>query len=294
MDLIFDINSLKLKAKTWGDKKGTPVLAIHGWLDNANTFDKLGPILSSDLYVVAIDLAGHGLSDHRPVNTAYYLWDYAIDVINVAEILGWKKFTILAHSMGTGIASIIAGAMPNLIDKMIFIDGLGAPFVVAQENIVSNFKSSIKQLKMAKKTKLFGFCSSNEHQFSTKEEAVQDRMNASMGAISYESSACLIERSLYKTSNGYRLRYDPRIVLPECYRMTEVQAQLFIREISCETLIVLGNQGLFSEGMFQERLQEFKYSKVHWIDGGHHLHLEGQHHKISILINQFLQIESQL
>ncbi|AXT59781.1 alpha/beta hydrolase [Aquimarina sp. AD10] len=291
MELIFDIEGLRLKAKTWGDISGTPVLAIHGWLDNANTFDKLGPLLSSDLYLVAIDLAGHGLSDHRSVNSAYYLWDYARDIINITEILGWKKFTILAHSMGTGIASIVAGSMPNLIDKLIFIDGLGAPFVVEQENIVSNFKRSIKQLKMAKKTKLYGFSSSNEHQFTTKEEAVHDRMSTSIGAISYESSSCLTERSLYKTPKGYRWRYDPRIVLPECYRMTEVQAQLFIREITCETLIILGNQGLFSDGMFNERLNEFKHREVHWIDGGHHLHLEDKHNEIVTLIKQFLQIE---
>ncbi|WP_271767706.1 alpha/beta fold hydrolase [Aquimarina algiphila] len=291
MELVVDIEGLKLSAKTWGNKEGAPVLAIHGWLDNANTFDKIASLLSPDIYLIAIDLAGHGFSDHRDANNSYYLWDYAIDILKVIDVLAIKKLSILAHSMGTGIASILAGAMPKLIDKLIFIDGLGAPFVINDDDIVSNFQQSVKQLKMAKRTKLYGFSLPDTMLFTTKDEAIKERMDSSMGVISYDASACLIERSLQEVPAGYRWSYDPRIVLPECYRMTESQAQFFISSISCKTLIILGKQGLFSDGMFNARLDKFKHAELHWIEGGHHLHLEEMHHKISALINQFLQTE---
>ncbi|WP_108868433.1 alpha/beta fold hydrolase [Aquimarina aquimarini] len=287
---IIEIDGFRIAIKIWGDQSGTPVLAIHGWLDNANSFDKLIPLLSNDICIVAIDLAGHGWSDHRTQDTSYYLWDYAVDALKVIEKLGWKKCIILAHSMGTGVASIIAGAMPNKVTKLIFIDGLGAPFVVEEENIVTEFRKSVQQLKMARKTKLYGFSDPDVGYFKTKEEAVHDRMDNVIGKISYDASLCLVERSLIKVSQGYRWRFDPRIVLSECYRMTEQQAQLFIKNIQCETLIVLGKQGLFADGMYTSRIKQFKNATVHQIDGGHHLHLEEAYRPISTYINQFLKI----
>ncbi|WP_298512982.1 alpha/beta hydrolase [uncultured Kordia sp.] len=287
-EIEFNIHGFVLKAKTWGDKNGQPILGIHGWLDNANSFDKIAPLLAANTYFIAIDLAGHGLSNHRKKTSSYYLWDYALDILEIIEQLQSQKVNIIAHSMGTGVAAIIAGAFPKLIHKLVFIDGLGAPFVVKEENMVHSFHQSVRQLKMARKTKLYGFSSKNSIQFASKEEAIQDRMKNQISTISYDASACLTARSLTQVSSGYRWRNDPRIALPECYKMTEMQAQLFIEAIACETLIILGKQGLFSKGMFLSRVDKFKNATLHWLEGGHHLHLEEQHANTAQLINDFL------
>ena len=41
------------------------VLCLHGWLDNADSFKGLAPLVAKDGWdVLSLDLPGHGLSDH--------------------------------------------------------------------------------------------------------------------------------------------------------------------------------------------------------------------------------------
>ncbi|MDA9840190.1 alpha/beta hydrolase, partial [Porticoccaceae bacterium] len=60
----FENKGLKFTAKEWGRSGYPPVIALHGWLDNANTFDRMLPHMEN-LHVIAVDLAGHGRSDFR-------------------------------------------------------------------------------------------------------------------------------------------------------------------------------------------------------------------------------------
>ena len=41
--------ALRLAGKAWGSptQSNLRVLAVHGWMDNANSFDRLGPALAS-------------------------------------------------------------------------------------------------------------------------------------------------------------------------------------------------------------------------------------------------------
>jgi len=57
--------------------------------------------------MVAIDLPGHGWSDHRGPQAAYHLVDYVADLLDVADALGWERFGLLGHSLGAGIASVL-------------------------------------------------------------------------------------------------------------------------------------------------------------------------------------------
>ncbi|WP_235603147.1 alpha/beta fold hydrolase [Piscirickettsia litoralis] len=112
-----------LGAKRWGQGRHK-VLAMHGWLDNAASFDHVAPLLQ-DTECVALDFLGHGLSDHLAKQTPYTL-DVQIRAIEeVIEYLGWSQFSILGHSLGAIVGTCIAASHPKRVNSLVSLDALG-------------------------------------------------------------------------------------------------------------------------------------------------------------------------
>lgn len=65
-----------LSGWTVGNPSGQPILCVHGWLDNANSFKPLATALDLDKYrLISMDLPGHGLSEHFPSGVNYSVAD---------------------------------------------------------------------------------------------------------------------------------------------------------------------------------------------------------------------------
>ncbi|KAI2513687.1 alpha/beta hydrolase [Fragilaria crotonensis] len=97
------------------------ILLLHGWLDNCRTFWKLAPHLPFD-DVVALDLPGHGRSDHKSKDAPpIVLADAAFYVADVLQQLEWKSgVTIVGHSMGAAISLLYAATFPDQIQNSSF------------------------------------------------------------------------------------------------------------------------------------------------------------------------------
>ncbi|XP_024848579.1 serine hydrolase-like protein 2 isoform X7 [Bos taurus] len=89
-----------IAAKAWGSHQAAPVLCLHGWLDNANSFDRLIPLLPKDFNYVAMDFGGHGLSSHYSPGFPYHYQNFVSEVRRVAAALKWNRFSLLGHSFG--------------------------------------------------------------------------------------------------------------------------------------------------------------------------------------------------
>lgn len=78
--------------KWWGPIDQQPLVALHGWQDNAGTFDRLIPLLPPNLAILAIDMPGHGLSSHLPTGQFYYVfWDGLIILRRITKYYKWNK-----------------------------------------------------------------------------------------------------------------------------------------------------------------------------------------------------------
>jgi abhydrolase domain-containing protein 6 len=116
-----------LTALRSGTPGGPKLLALHGWLDNAASFVPLQSHLSA-FDLVALDLPGHGGSAHRARGYDYVFVDWIHDVLDALDALGWERATLLGHSMGGGIAALVAARHPQLVQRVALLDAAGVRF----------------------------------------------------------------------------------------------------------------------------------------------------------------------
>jgi pimeloyl-ACP methyl ester carboxylesterase len=262
-DIRLELPHVELAAHLYGPAEGRPVIALHGWLDNAASFSRLAPHLQG-LRIVALDLPGHGHSGHRPAGAGYLLWDYAYDVLAVAEQLGWRRFSLLGHSLGAIIAVLFAAAMPQRVERLALIDGLFPPTGEAPEAPRKLGEALQGHLDLPSKTKPV---------YASVDEAVRARMNG-VNRVSQEAAERLAARGLMPVSGGYTWRSDPRLRLASPLRLTEAQALAFARAVQCPVDVVVAEDGLLhARKMVMKALGELPF-QLHRLPGGHHLHLD--------------------
>lgn len=290
-EMNFEVNGLSLAAKVHGPEDGHPILALHGWMDNAASFDVLAPLLVN-ARVVALDMAGHGNSSHRPGGGPYHIWDNVAEVIAIADQLGWRQFSLIGHSLGSGVASLVASAYAERVKHLVFIDGMGPPFTSSIQEVAVKFSKVTRHINMAKRTQLFGFCESGEAVFDTYEMAVKNRMKGFAGGeLGIEAARLIVERALRKAGQGFRYSTDPCLTLPSPVQLSEEHVAAFYSLITAEVHIFHGKTGLFANGENEHRLAFLKNVRTPVIlPGGHHLHMEESAEAIASLINQLFTI----
>ncbi|HBR58970.1 MAG TPA: alpha/beta hydrolase [Deltaproteobacteria bacterium] len=277
-ELEIQTSTLRLSAKCWGNPEGMPVLAFHGWLDNAATFDHLAPYLK-EFRLVSLDLPGHGLSEHRSSGSSYHFSDIIVDVLEVLHVLGWEHFSLLGHSMGAGVASYLAGTIPEKICSLILIEGLGS---LAQdaEKMPEILRESAEQWQHLAHKKL--------PIYPDVETAVKVRHH--VGGIEESSVRTLVARGLQPVDGGFTWRSDPRLKIKSRHYLTEEQACAFLEEITAPVLLIEAEnskQDQWKE-LLLKRIPYIKNLQHRKVSGDHHLHLDNPQ-EVAAVIREFLQ-----
>lgn len=271
----------KLRGEFYG-KNGLPlIIALHGWLDNAASFRELAPRLTG-YSVLALDLAGHGLSDHRPPGVRYHLVDNVDDVMAVADLVGAKHYVLMAHSMSAGFSPYLA-AIDTRVSKLVLLEGIGSQSNSA-ERAVPTLKSAVAELKRSFRTSM--------PVYENRDAAIAARVNV-VGKVSERAATLLCERGLKPVEGaegGLTWASDPRLRTSSALRFPEDFIHAFLVALNMPVLLILGKDSAFKvEEYYAARVAAVKTIQVATLDGNHHLHLELESvEPVAALIKDFL------
>jgi len=274
-EIILKTPHLEMAALQWGRPDGIPVLALHGWLDNANSFVRMADTLS-DLNVVALDWPGHGRSEHRHPSARYYVIEFMWDVHLAMVALGWESCHLVGHSMGAAIASVFSAAAPDRVRSLSMIDALGP--------IANQASDTTQQLRRS----MTSMCGTPRplKTYASIEDMIEARLANS--DLSRDAATLIVERSVQPTAQGYEWSYDPRLYWSSPIYFCEDQVLDMFRHIETPNLSLSATPfSVVREELYRQRLTALRGGKHELIEGGHHFHME-QPQRVAGMIRDFI------
>lgn len=250
-----------------GAPQGPKLLALHGWLDNAASFEPLAPFLAG-FDLVALDLPGHGASSHREAGYDYVYVDWLHDVLDAMDALGWARAHLLGHSMGATIASTLAAAAPERVAKLALVEGLG-PLGGSAESAGTRLREAVAARRAFEARR-----DEPPRLVPSLAAALTARLMAT--PMRPEDAERIVRRNLREVDGGFVWRSDPRLRLPSSTRLPEPAIRSILAAIDAPTLLVAASPApsYFTPAQRAERAACVRDLRVHEIDGGHHLHME--------------------
>ncbi len=222
-------DGITIQAAEWPGQ-GLPVLAVHGLTANCRSFDLLAQALAPAHRFLALDLRGRGLSD-KPAS-GYSLDHHCRDIEAVLADLGIESAALMGHSLGAYICLGLAARRPDLVDRLILLDG-GADLSPEEwAKVSAGIKPSLDRLGQT-------FPSFEDYIARIKQAPFLQPWNkVAEDYYRYESE---------EVEGGVRSRIDPAHIAEERGNLLTLNPREFYPGIKCPVLILRATEGMLSE-----------------------------------------------
>jgi pimeloyl-ACP methyl ester carboxylesterase len=225
-------------------------------------------------------LRGHGRSDH---SDAYGVYDFVLDLREVAIALAGQRIALFGHSLGGHIVSKYAAIFPEQVEAVAIVEGLGPPHRAHE----SNEPAEMQVLQFMIMNRL-------RHQerrsrpIKNQADALE-RLLRNNPRLDAEQAQELIPHLLTQTDEGLAWAFDSRAnsVFVGASRANDAK---FWRNIQASTCVVSGSlsfeywgaemgdanfDGRFAENEMQQRIDLFQDCEHHWFEqSGHMVHYD--------------------
>lgn len=279
------------------DKK--PLIAIHGYLDNSNSFKPIALHLTDNTqyYIIAIDLPGMGLSSKLPDGIPYSLKLFVMNIHKVVKHFNLNKFTFLTHSLGCSIALSYSACYKDNILGLCFIDfALKECDIKLKENLAevwrdgiekfTDFEVSLKGKKQSEKEITYEYALS--------------RLLQANSHIDELAAKILLERGLSVSDEG-KYEYSRDIRLVTSFSIREYQNDFILiyhslKDFNIPVNFIYATPPPYGDLLFDQikqmvsHLRENSQSTVDFIpiEGTHHFHML-KPAEASLIVLKFLE-----
>ncbi len=281
----FPLRHLQLAGWRSGPLNAPLCLCLHGWQDNANSFAALAPYLQ-DYQLLAIDLPGHGQSEHRSQGSHYHFADWMDELCELMQFLNQSfgseqspvPLHLIGHSMGGMIGTMLAATFPEYIRSLILLDSIGLVSAEDQQTTTQLRQAMLSRQKIPPKRRL-GY----------PDLATAARARQLQSDFDLDSALLLAERGTVQRGNSWYWTVDYRLRETSAYRWNRQQVRQIISDIKAPVLAVLATDGLPMMAQARETFADaYQQLQLITMTGGHHLHLT-QPQAVAQVIRPFLQ-----
>ncbi len=228
-----NVRGLRYRLTWWGEPSATPIVLLHGFMDNGATWQFLVDKLPHGLSLVAPDWRGFGNSERAP--GGYWFPDYLADLDALLGLLSPQTpARIIGHSMGANIAQMYAGIRPGRVAWLVNLEGLGLPDSRTHD-APARYERWLNEIAQPAPERRFR---------STSELAsllVARNNRLSRDRAEFVARAWTRSRTAMRDDEDVELLFDPRHrrVNPILYRRQEAEACW--RRVTCPVLLIAGD-----------------------------------------------------
>ncbi|BCB80850.1 alpha/beta hydrolase [Phytohabitans flavus] len=237
---------VRLHCREYGGS-GRPVLLLHGLAGHSGEWRRTAEALAGEYRVLALDLRGHGQSTRRPADVSRAA--YVADVATVIRELGGGPVALVGQSFGAHTAMLTAAAHPDLVDRLVLVEGgvggAGGASVEAVEGWLRSWPAP----------------------FATRADAER--------FFGGPPSAGAWVDGLEERADGLWPRFDVDILVDALRPVAAAEHWPDWERLTCPTLLVLGERGIIGAAEIAEMIARRPETRQVTIPAaGHDLHLE--------------------
>ncbi|MEZ5236464.1 MAG: alpha/beta fold hydrolase [Acidimicrobiia bacterium] len=225
---------LRLHYLDWGNEAAPPLLLVHGNRDHCHNWDWVAERLRDRYHVIAPDLRGHGDSQWA-VGSTYGSYEYVYDIAQLVRQTGLAPLRIVAHSLGGNVCLKYAGTYPELVERLVVIEGYGPPEPEAPLSPAAKLRDWIDNGR--------ALSGRQPRRYRSIDEALERMQEANQHLTPQQARHLTVHGADQNEDGTYSWKFDNYTHLgPGPYDMPAAERWALWGEITCPVLLISGSE----------------------------------------------------